>query len=285
MKKHNFSNFLKSKSFYALLSVGALAILVIAVVGVYQASNNRKDLAEIDEPISEVVDEDDSRKKPEPDNDNKPSSSVANKNGSDGRADVVQKETDNTNDNHTGRREPTTDEELLEFDEYNNSNDLVDSNEGNQETEEVSQVMSPTTLHFNHEADKLIWPVAGNVIRKYSMDSLVHYSTLEQWKVSSAMLISAEEGEEVVCGVDGIITAIEDNEETGLTLTTSIGDGYALEYGQLENLTVEEGDSVEKGQIIGNISKPTRYNLVEGPSLHFKLTKGEDTLDPMLSLE
>ena len=285
MKKHNFSNFLKSKSFYALLSVGALAILVIAVVGVYQASNNRKDLAEIDEPTSEVVDEDDSRKKPEPDNDNKPSSSVANKNGSDGRADVVQKETDNTNDNHTGRREPTTDEELLEFDEYNNSNDLVDSNEGNQETQEVSQVMSPTTLHFNHEADKLIWPVAGNVIRKYSMDSLVHYSTLEQWKVSSAMLISAEEGEEVVCGVDGIITAIEDNEETGLTLATSIGDGYALEYGQLENLTVEEGDSVEKGQIIGNISKPTRYNLVEGPSLHFKLTKGEDTLDPMLSLE
>ena len=99
------------------------------------------------------------------------------------------------------------------------------------------------------------------------------------------MLISAEEGEEVSCSVDGIVTSIAEDEETGITVTTSIGDGYALTYGQLENLTIEEGDSIEKGQIIGNISKPTRYNTVEGPSLYLQMLKGEETLDPMLCLE
>ena len=44
--------------------------------------------------------------------------------------------------------------------------------------------MKPTVFHFNHEEDKMLWPVSGNVIRKYSMDSLIHYATLEQWKVS-----------------------------------------------------------------------------------------------------
>ena len=68
-------------------------------------------------------------------------------------------------------------------------------------------------------------------------------------------------------------------------MTTSIGDGYSLIYGQLEKLTVEEGDSIEKGQIIGSVAKPTRFNLVEGPSLYLQLLKEDKTVDPMLCLE
>ncbi len=284
MKKHNLSNFFKTKSFYVLLSVGTLAILVIAVLGVYQASNrDNNEFAELEGATKNVLDESNSNDKVQADNDNKPPSSVTNNKGGNDEVEVVQKETE-ANDKVNKPKESITDDKLLEFDEYNNLSP-VDGSNTTVETEAVKEVMKPTTLHFNHEADKLLWPVSGNVIRKYSMDSLVHYATLAQWKVSPAMLISAEEGEEVSSSADGIVTGIEESEETGLTVVTSIGDGYNLVYAHLEDLTIEEGDSIEKGQIIGSVSKPTRFNSVEGPSLYFQLTRGEDTLDPMMCLE
>ena len=73
-----------------LLSVGTLAILVIAGVGIYQSSNKRNNdnLVELDEPISEVVDEDNAGDKKVADNNNKPSSSVANNKDGDDMAEV-----------------------------------------------------------------------------------------------------------------------------------------------------------------------------------------------------
>lgn len=291
MKKHNLSKLFKNKSFYVLLGVGTLAILVIAGVGIYQSSNkgNNDNLAELDEPISEVVDEDNTRDKNAADNNNKPSSSVANNKNGDDKAEVEKNDFNKFNELETKPKEPKTNDELLEYDAYENPNPTEDSsettNQANNQTEEVQEVMKPTVFHFNHEIDKILWPVSGNVIRKYSMDSLTHYATLEQWKVSPAMLVSAEEGEDVSSGADGIVTLIEEDDETGLTITTSIGDGYNLIYGQLDKLTVEEGDSIEKGQIIGSVGKPTRFNLVEGPSLYLQLLKEDETLDPMLCLE
>ena len=285
MKKYNLSSFFKNKSFYVLLSVGTLAILVIAVVGVYQASNrDSNEFAQLEDATSEVVDEDNSSDKIVPDNDNKPPSPVTNNKSGNDEVELAQNETDDSKDKIEESEVIITDDKLLEFDAYDNS-DYADGSSNTTETEAVKEVMKPTTLHFNHEADKLLWPVSGNVIRKYSMDSLVHYATLAQWKVSPAMLISAKEDEEVSSAADGIVTAIEETDETGITVTTSIGDGYNLVYAQLGDLTIEVGDSIEKGQIIGKISKPTRFNSVEGSSLYLQLTKGEDTLNPMLCLE
>lgn len=291
MKKHNLSKFFKNKSFYVLLSVGTLAILAIVGVGIYQSSNkgNNDNLAELDEPISEVVDEDSTRDKKAADNNNKPSSSVANNKNSDDKAEVEKSDFNKFNELETKPRKPKTNDELLEYDAYENPNPTENSSEttkqANNQNEEVQEVVKPTVFHFDHEEDKIFWPVSGNVIRKYSMDSLTHYETLEQWKVSPAMLVSAEEGEDVSTGADGIVTLIEEDDETGLTVTTSIGDGYSLIYGQLDKLTVEEGDSIEKGQIIGSVGKPTKFNLVEGPSLYLKLIKEDKTIDPMLCLE
>ncbi len=289
MIRQNLSKFFRSKSFYVLLSVGAVAVLVIAVVGLYQASNeDNNEFVQLDEPISEVV-EDNYEENLESDNDNKPPSSVTNKNKGNDKVDVVQKETNKSKQVDQRPEQENTNDNLLEYDAYGDPSYVEETDLDYQEIVEVEaeEVMKPTTLHFNHTSDKLLWPVSGNIIRKYSMDSLVHYATLAQWKVSPAMLISAEVGEEVSCSADGIIISIEDNEETGITVTSSIGDGYYLVYGQLdeESLTVEEGDTVERGQILGHISEPSRYNKVEGPSLYLQLSKEEESLNPMLCLE
>ena len=75
------------------------------------------------------------------------------------------------------------------------------------------------------------------------------------------------------------------NEETGTTLTMDIGSGYQAIYGQLKEVTVEEGDTVESGTVIGYVSEPTKYYTLEGSNLYFQLLKNREPVNPMDYME
>ena len=64
-----------------------------------------------------------------------------------------------------------------------------------------------------------------------------------------------------------------------------LGSGYTALYGQLKDLNVKTGDTVEKGQIIGKVSAPTDYYTLEGTNLYFQLEKDKKTVDPGKYLE
>ena len=64
---------------------------------------------------------------------------------------------------------------------------------------------------------------------------------------------------------------------TGLTVTMDMGNGYEAVYGQLQDVSLEEGAMVQAGEIIGTIAEPTKYYTEEGSNLYFALTKdGQD---------
>ena len=67
-------------------------------------------------------------------------------------------------------------------------------------------------------------------------------------------------------------------------MVISVGDGYKITYGQLQEPAVGISDTVEAGTIIGKIAKPTRYFTEEGSNLYFKLTKDGTPVDPFLFL-
>lgn len=140
------------------------------------------------------------------------------------------------------------------------------------------------TVAFD-EAGTLTWPVAGNVVLDYSMDGSIYFPTLEQYKYNPALVIGSDEGAQVVASARGIVESIGIDEETGTTITMSLGNGYKLKYGQLQELTVSEGDIVEQGELIGYVSQPTKYYCVEGNNLYFAMTKDETPIDPILYLE
>jgi murein DD-endopeptidase MepM/ murein hydrolase activator NlpD len=134
--------------------------------------------------------------------------------------------------------------------------------------------------------DDLMWPVAGNIIMNYSMDHTIYYATLMQYKCNPAIIIDAEVGTEVKAAATGIVTSVEmDNEETGITVTMDIGDGYSVVYGQLsDDMALEVGDLVNEGEVIATVSDPTKYYSVEGSNLYFMVTEGDQTINPMLLL-
>lgn len=139
-------------------------------------------------------------------------------------------------------------------------------------------------LEFSEE-DVLLWPVVGNVLINYSMDSPVYFSTLEQYKYSPAIVIQAKEGQNIMAAARGKVTKIEKTEELGNVITMELGNDYEISYGQLTNIQIKEGDLVEKGAYIADVSAPTKFYSVEGDNVYFALRKEGKPINPMTKLQ
>lgn len=157
--------------------------------------------------------------------------------------------------------------------------------EETEETEALEEAAAQTstvgeTLHFSPE-DGMIWPMKGNVILNYSMDSTVYFATLEQYKYNPAVIIAGEVNNKVYSVAKGKVTDVSTNEVTGCTMTVDLGDGYEAIYGQLKELKFAEGDYVESGHVLGFVAEPTKYFSVEGSNLYFALQKDGVPVDPV----
>ena len=135
------------------------------------------------------------------------------------------------------------------------------------------------------EDSVLTWPASGAVIMGYSMDQTVFFQTLEQYKYNPAMIIGGEAGETITASAAGIVTNIEETAQTGTTVTLDMGNGYTAVYGQLTDVPLSTGDYVNAGEMIGNLSEPTKYYSVEGPNLYFEILKDGEPVDPMNFME
>ena len=139
-------------------------------------------------------------------------------------------------------------------------------------------------LEFDQEAG-LVWPVRGDVLMEYSADKVIYFKTLAEYRTNPALIIEAKEGCDVKASADGIVSSVTTSEETGRTVSVSIGDNFTVTYGQLMDVAVEKGDSVSEGQVIGKIAKPTKYYTEEGSNLYFQVKEKNQTVNPMLLLK
>lgn len=155
-------------------------------------------------------------------------------------------------------------------------------NAANAEKTPVQQTAASQTktLHFAPE-NGILWPMEGNVIINYSMDSTVYFPTLDQYKYNPAVIIEGDVNDKVYSVAKGKVTSIENDEVTGCTMTVDLGDGYQAIYGQLKELNFEVGDYVESGHVLGYISEPTKYFSVEGSNLYFELDKDGTPVNPV----
>lgn len=121
------------------------------------------------------------------------------------------------------------------------------------EPEVVAETSAPVQpeLHFDAAAD-LSWPLQGNVILNYNMDQTVYFATLDQYKYNPAVILQAAVNTPVNAVASGEVVSIETSEETGLTMTVDMGDGYSARYGQLKEVPKNQGDYVDSGEILGD---------------------------------
>lgn len=165
------------------------------------------------------------------------------------------------------------------------SNTLVDKVEEVSDAELLTEeAMSGIVenMMFSFDGMNMIWPVpeANEILIPYSMDKAVYFETLDQYKYSPAMIISAEEGTPVCAVSAGKITRRYWDYETGWTYEMDLGGGFKAYYGQLDNLQKAEDTYVVAGDVLGYVAAPTKYYSEEGSNLYFAMTKNDQPVYP-----
>lgn len=268
VRKNKFSNFLKEKAFLLLLLLSILAVGGIVAVDMAKENEDTspKLLAELATQESEE----------------QPTKSVQEEN--------VKDEEINTqvamNETYPGDA-VLAESETEEIDFASNLMDATDEpkteayDRAEEETAATQAVgAEPRNISF-YEDSTLMWPVEGNVILDFSMDSSVYFATLEQYKYNPAILIQSEVNTPVFAAADGIVAEIAANEEIGNYVIMELGNDYTLQYGQLKALEVSEGQMVNAGELIGYISEPSKYFVTEGSHLYLKMMNAETAVDPL----
>ncbi len=124
------------------------------------------------------------------------------------------------------------------------------------------------SLEVLNPVSEMISPVpSGKIIKGFGMQdasgSDFHYG----------VELSAKEGENIVCANDGTVSEVAKNEEYGSYIVISHSEEIKTLYGNLNEIIINVGDMVEKGQAIARANTDTN-------SVYFELKRGETYLDP-----
>ena len=292
---NKFRGFLRTKGFYVALGTGIVAFVAMLVVYNYSVTNEEidsKSAIDLNQPVeSEESIEDSGLEQVE-------GAEISDDNEIAGATDADKVDVENqvaTNETEASQPDEVTDVSSDMAVAETDKETAEDSEGMADETDEDSAVLASsdatgvdftedtvlyTALEYNGEQN-LVWPVTGNVILPYSMDTTVYYQTLDAYKCNPGIIIEASEGDDVFAAYEGIVSSIEETKEYGTVVTVTMGNGYEAKYGQLMNVCVSEGDMVSVSQAIGEVGPVSSYFAEEGTNLYFQINKDDEPVNPM----
>lgn len=118
------------------------------------------------------------------------------------------------------------------------------------------------------------WPLEGSVISEFGPKGGGRYN--------DGINIAAPAGTPVRAAESGVV-AYAGNEVRGFgnMLLLKHADGWVTAYAHNQELLVQRGDRVRRGQMIARVGSS---GSVDRPQLHFELRKGKQAVDPMREL-
>ena len=139
---------------------------------------------------------------------------------------------------------------------------------------------TPLVLDFS-DASTLGWPVRGNILLDYSMDTTTYFPTLDQYQCNPAVVIQASISDPVETPAPARVVSVSSDEELGNYVVLDLGNDYVATCGQLKDIQVMENEYLEAGQVLGYVAEPTKYYSVEGSNVYFKLMHDGKAVDPV----
>lgn len=132
----------------------------------------------------------------------------------------------------------------------------------------------------------VVEPLKGEVLTAFSMDQLVYSPTLADWRTHDGVDISAKPGTTVLAASAGTVTSVEDDPLMGTTVVIEHQGGYTTTYANLQTKpTVQSGDQVTAGQIIGAVGTTAAAEAAQSPHLHFSVALDGEAVDPVAFLK
>lgn len=136
-----------------------------------------------------------------------------------------------------------------------------------------------STDGLNPAAETLQLPVSGKVVRGYGL-ATDPIDNLERFH--SGIDIAASVGSPVRAVLNGVVEKLGDSSELGKYVLLKHAEGSFSLYGELARITVEEGQVIQAGQIIGEVGNT---GDIPGGGLHFELRENYKLVDPLTKLQ
>lgn len=121
----------------------------------------------------------------------------------------------------------------------------------------------------------------GNILNPFSGSELVKNETTGSWQTHNGVDYAAEVGAEVCAISSGEITEIKTDPLWGVTVTVNHHNGYISKYcGMGTELSVQQGDTVASGSVLGVVGQTADIESAVPPHLHIELRRNGELIDP-----
>ena len=125
----------------------------------------------------------------------------------------------------------------------------------------------------------------SSVINPFSGGELVKNETTGSWQTHNGADIKAESGADVYAISSGEVTDITTDNLWGVTVTINHHNGYISKYcGLGSDLSVQKGDTVASGSLIGVVGTSADIESALEPHLHIELTHNGNYIDPVAAV-
>ncbi|HOG62735.1 MAG TPA: M23 family metallopeptidase [Sedimentibacter sp.] len=124
-------------------------------------------------------------------------------------------------------------------------------------------------------------PLAGEIIREFTLDELVYYEAIGEWRVHKGIDIKPKDTLLIESALAGKVEAVNNSEITATEIIIDHGNNVKTLYSNLVSANVKAGDTVEKGQVIGNVGKTVSIEASDGAHLHFEVIVDGQHINPL----
>jgi septal ring factor EnvC (AmiA/AmiB activator) len=132
----------------------------------------------------------------------------------------------------------------------------------------------PPSGEFASMKGRLIWPVAGKVIRGFGKHTHPKYGTVT---MNNGLDISAKAGAPIVAVAAGFVEFVDWIDAFGKCVILNHGGGYYTLYAHVADTSVSQGQKVGRGQVIAEVGDT---GSLEGYVCHFEIRQARKALNP-----
>lgn len=124
-----------------------------------------------------------------------------------------------------------------------------------------------------------IWPIDRTKLKYVSsLYGMRMHPRYGSWRMHEGVDLSAPKGTPVYATGNGVITEAEWRPGYGQLIEINHGFGYKTRYGHLSKMFVIEGDSVTRGEVIGEVGNT---GVSSGAHLHYEVRYRNNTVNPI----
>lgn len=147
------------------------------------------------------------------------------------------------------------------------------------------QTQPPAAAAKPKAAAVYTWPVKGEVLRGFSVETLAYDQTMGDWRTHGGLDIASGEGLKVLCVSDGVVKAVYQDDLMGATVVVDHENGVVSTYSNLDSdTTVSAGQEVDTGTVLGTVGKTAIAESGLPAHLHLEMTQDGEAVDPTVFL-